>query len=90
MGYINIFVSSDASIFVKNNQLTLKNAVQSVDYPLEDVNSIMIENLQTNISTYTLSKFSENGILAFICGQNHLPCGVILPFFNHYNYNEYF
>ena len=84
MGYINIFVSKDAHVFVKNNQLFLENNDNRVDYPLEDMNSIMIENLGTTISTYTLSKFAEYGILCFICNQNHLPTGVVLPFCEHY------
>ena len=84
MGYINIFVSKNANLSVKNNQLFPKGDDKQIDYPLEDINSIMLENLQTNISTYTLSKISEQNILSFICGQSDLPCGVILPFFNHY------
>ena len=44
----------------------------------------MIENLNTVISTYTLSSLAEKGIVCFICNQNHLPSGVILPFCNHY------
>lgn len=84
MGYINIFVSKDAYIFVKNNQLVLQNSEKNMDYPLEDINSVMIENLNTTISTYTLSQFSINGILVYICNQNHLPCGVVLPFCEHY------
>ncbi len=84
MGYINVFVSSDAKIHVKNNQLIIKNSEKSTDFPLEDVNSVMIENLTTSISTYTLSCFSQRGILCFICDQNHLPSGVILPFCAHY------
>ena len=51
MGYINIFVSNDAHIFVRNNQLFLENKEHKVDYPLEDVNSVMIENLNTTITT---------------------------------------
>lgn len=84
MGYINIFVSKDAYIFVKNNQLFLENSDNAIDYPLEDVNCVMIENLNTTITTYTLSKFSEYGILVYICDQNHLPSGVVLPFCEHY------
>ncbi len=85
MGYINIFVSKDAHIFVKNSQLILENIEKTVDYPLEDINSIMIEDLSTTISTYTLSQFANNGILVYICNQNHLPCGVVLPFCGHYH-----
>lgn len=85
MGYINIFVSKNAHLFVKNNQLVLENPEKTVDYPLEDVNSVMIENLNTTISTYTLSQLSVNGILTYVCNQNHLPCGVVLPFCEHYH-----
>ncbi len=84
MGYINIFVSKSAYMYVKNEQLFLENSENKVDYPLEDINSIMVENLNTTISTYTLSKLSQNGILCFICNQNHLPSGVVLPFCEHY------
>ena len=84
MGYINVYVSKDARIFVKNNQLFLENKEQKVDYPLEDVNCVLIENLNTTISTYTLSMFASFGILCFICNQNHLPSGVVLPFCEHY------
>ena len=84
MAFINVFVSKEAKIYVKNNQLCLENGGNKTDFPLEDVNSVMIENLNTVISTYTLSAFAENGILCFICNQNHLPNGVVLPFFNHY------
>lgn len=85
MGYINIYVSKDAYIYVKNSQLFLENKDKLIDYPLEDINSIMIENLNTTISTYTLSKFAELGILVYVCNQVHLPCGVILPFCEHYH-----
>lgn len=84
MGYINIFVSNDAHISIKSSQLFLKNNQTQVDYPLEDINSVMIESLKTTISTHTLSELAKNGILTFICNPNHLPCGVVLPFCEHY------
>lgn len=84
MAYINIFVSKDAYIYVKNNQLILENPQKTLDYPLEDVNCVMIENINTTISTYTLSQFSTYGILVYICDQTHLPSGVVLPFCEHY------
>ena len=84
MGYINIFVSNDAYMYVKNSQLFLENKQNKVDYPLEDVNSVMIENLNTTISTYTLSQLANKGIVCFVCSQNHLPNGVVLPFCEHY------
>lgn len=84
MGFVNIYVSKDAFIYVKNSQLFFENKDKKIDYSLEDINSIMIENLNTTISTYSLSKFAEFGILVYICNQNHLPNGVVLPYLEHY------
>ena len=84
MGYINIFVSQKAHLSVKNSQLYIKNEEKQQDYPLEDINSVMIENLSSMVSTYTLSKIAEQGILLFVCNQSHLPSGVMLPFCEHY------
>lgn len=84
MGYINIFVSSEANLSIKANQLVLKNSTDEIDYPIEDVNSIMVENQYSNLSTFTLSKIAQHGILLYVCDSSHLPCGVMLPFCQHY------
>lgn len=84
MGYINVYVSSDAHISVQNNSLYLKSNNNEVQYPLEDINCVMIENLKTQITTFTLNAFAEHGILTFICNNNHLPSGLVLPFCEHY------
>ena len=48
MGFINLLVGSDACISIKNKQLFLKNLKNGneIDYPLEDVNSVVIESLE--------------------------------------------
>ena len=84
MAHVNVFVSKSAKIYVKNNQLCLENQENNVDFPLEDVNCVMIENLNTVISTYTLSALAERGILCFICNGTHIPSGILLPFCGHY------
>ena len=42
MAYINVFVSKDAKIYVKNNQLCIESNSGTTDFPLEDLNSVMI------------------------------------------------
>ena len=84
MGYINVFVSKEAHISVKNSQLTLTAKDKKIDYPLEDMNSLMIENAESTLSTYALSSLAEYGILTFVCDKTHLPNGVLLPFCQHY------
>lgn len=84
MGYINVFVNSEAKINIKNNQLTFCGKNKTIDYPLEDLNSVMIDNPKTTVSFATLSKLTDFGILTYVCDDKHLPNGVILPFYNHY------
>ena len=80
MSFINIHVASQAHLSVKNNQLVLTKEGEQIDYPLEDVSSVMIENLQTSISTYTLSKLAQNNVVTYICDEKHMPCACVLPF----------
>lgn len=84
MSFINIHVASQAHMSVKNNQLVLSKEGEQIDYPLEDVSSVMIENLQTSISTYTLSKLAQNNVVTYICDEKHMPCACVLPFNSHY------
>lgn len=85
MGFINLMIESEAHACIKNNQLFLKNIDKQESFPLEDLNSILLESLQTNISTYTLSKLADNGVIVYICDDKHLPNGYLLPFHSHYN-----
>ncbi len=85
MAIYNIFVGSEAHISIKNNQLRLKNLEKEEDYPIEDINSVMIENLQSNITAYTLSKLAENKVIVYFCDEKHLPCAYLLPYYSHYS-----
>ena len=75
MGYINIFLNSDAKINIKNSQLNFVSKDKSMDYPLEDVNCVMIDNPNTVVSFTTLAKLAEYGILTYVCDNKHLPNG---------------
>lgn len=80
MGYINVFVSNPAALSVKNSQLTLKGASGEASYPLEDLNSVLIENLQTTFNGYVLNKIAESGAVLYVCDEKHLPAAIMTPF----------
>lgn len=86
MGYINILVGSDAKIHIKDKQLFLEklNTSEEIDYPLEDINSIVIESQQSIISTKTITDLAEHNIATFFCDQSHLPNTQVLSFNGHY------
>ncbi len=90
MAYLNLFVGSNCHISIKNSQLFLKNDIKQEDFPVEDINSIVIENLQSNISLYTLSFLAKNNVAVFICDEQHLPSAYLLPFNSNYNQTKMF
>lgn len=79
MGYRNIIITKPAKLFVKNNQFIIE------DYaiPLEDINSIMIENQTVSLSAYLIDKITDFGIACYICNEKHNPLSMILPVNRH-------
>lgn len=78
MGYRNIFLLNPARLSVKNEQLIVET-VEKRSVPLEDIECIAIDNLQTDISAYTLMKIAEYGITMYISNSLHHPVSVLLP-----------
>lgn len=90
MAFYNLFVGSEAHISVKNNQLKLKNIEKEEIYPVEDINSIIIENLQSSITTFTLSKLAQSKVVVYLCDEKHLPCAYLLPYYSHFSQSKIF
>lgn len=77
MSYRNIFIESNMKLSVKDEQLVIFQD-EETKVPLEDINCIIIDNMQTNISSYLLSKISEHNIMMYICNSKHLPTTMVL------------
>ena len=82
MAFINIFISKPAKLNIKNKQLEVVSEITK-SFPIEDINSIIIDSLQVNITAYTLSELIENKVAIVMCNQQHLPNGIMLPCNNH-------
>jgi CRISPR-associated protein Cas1 len=82
MGYRNLVIASDVHLYNRNGQLEISGlGVHKV--PLEDVKSIVLENLSSQVTVSTLQRLVDCGAAVYICDDKHLPSAVILPFFQH-------
>lgn len=79
MGFVNLFLSSPCKLTIKNRQLCVQGDCEH-KYPLEDLNSIMVENNQCNVSSSALQSLAQNGVATFFCDKKHMPNGVLVPF----------
>lgn len=82
MAFKNLFIESNVRLSVKNEQLVVLNNEEHT-IPLEDINSICIDSLRTNITTYTLNKIVEHDIILYVCDEKHLPKGMLLSVNNY-------
>lgn len=77
MAFKNLYIESNVHISVKNEQLVISNE-EDYTFPLEDINSICLDSLRTNISVYSLNKITEHDIILYICDEKHMPTSVLL------------
>lgn len=82
MAYRNLVIENTAQLRLKNAQLVITTDKQHT-VPLEDVNSILLENQQTTITIATLAKIAQTGITVYVCDAKHTPCGILMPFAQH-------
>lgn len=82
MAFRNIYIENPARLSIKNKQLVIS---QDSDYtiPVSDIQSIVIDNLQTSLTAPTISFLAENQVALYTCNRQHLPCAVLMPLGNH-------
>lgn len=76
MGYRHIMISSADTLRVRTNQLVIDDLHK---VPIEDIDSVLIENPRTNITAYLLQKLADEGVCVFFCDEKHMPNAVLTP-----------
>lgn len=73
-----VFLSS------RNKQLVIKKDGASLaTIPCEDIQLLMLDAPNSSISHGALSQLLENNASLVVCGRNHLPAGILIPFSTH-------
>lgn len=55
-----VYVSQGQQLNIKNNWLIIKDDSKNSAIPLDDIQALIIDNLQTMISSYTLCMLAKN------------------------------
>ena len=82
MGYRVLFLANPVKLSVKNEQLMIDNG-EITRFPLEDIECIVCDTTQLNITARLLTKFAEYAITFYITDSGHHPSGVFLPVSRH-------
>jgi len=85
MRYINILFTKARVLTIKDNRLQIIDSEgQLKHYPLEDINSLVLEHRQMSLSARVLSECAAHGIALFVCDDKFTPNGVLTPFNSHF------
>ncbi len=84
MGYKTLLFSTPCKLRVKNFQLVYQpENNEEITIPLEDISTIVLENMQIEVTNYLLSMCGEYNITLFSCDKKHQPNVVLTPFYQH-------
>lgn len=80
-----VYVSVGESITVVDNWLFIKNKQgEESKIPVDDIYTLLLENVHTRISVYALQYLSRRGVNVVCCDDKYMPACNIIPFVEHY------
>lgn len=78
MAWRVIAIENPAKLSLKDNKLVINQGTE-VALPLEDIDTLVIDNCEVVLTANILSAFAEFGLNVLVCDANHLPSTAILP-----------
>lgn len=83
MAWRIVTIENAARLSVKNNQLLILQNEEEVKIPIEDIDTLIIDNYGVNLTTNLLNELTFQSVSVVICDQKHLPTTVVLPYSQH-------
>lgn len=78
MGWRILHLQNPGTLKLKDNSLIYTGPENRVKVPLEDIDTVIIDNLSQQITGPLLSEFAKRAIQLIVCDEKHLPCGTLV------------
>lgn len=73
-----------AHLSTRHEQLILERGGREISRaPCEDLGMVVVDHQQATYTHAALAKLAEAGAVLVVCGRDHLPAAVLLPFTSH-------
>lgn len=72
MAYRNVFIVNKSKLYIKDNHLVIDNG-DIVAIPINDIKSLVIENIHSQISVKAIIELTRNDINVIFCNEKHCP-----------------
>ena len=88
MAWRGLHISQPARLSLEQGRIRVRQGEDAdgdpLSFPLEDVAWVILDDGRSTLSARLIAACMEAGTPLVFCDQRHLPCGVALPFHQHY------
>jgi CRISP-associated protein Cas1 len=87
MNWKTIVLRDNDGLKFDNNQITLVNKKENtkLQFSLEEINCIILENSHALITSHLLSKLAENNVSLIVTNEKHDPTGLLISLNQHFS-----
>lgn len=89
MAFRVVLIENEVNIKLKLNNLIVIKEDKEIWIPIDDISTIVVDNLKINISSRMFSTLADNNVGVVICNQEHLPIGFFSSYDNHSRISKY-
>ena len=82
MAWRVVSIENPAQLSLRDNRIVIKQD-EEVSLPLEDIDTLLLDNYAISISANLLSELSRNKVTTILCDDKHLPASILVPFSQH-------
>lgn len=88
MGFRTVVIKNKAKLEYTLNYLVIRGETE-VKIPLSDINTLIIQNIQTCITSALIAKITSNKIKLIFCDEKNNPCSELVGYYQNYsNYSK--
>lgn len=85
MAWRGLHISQPSRLSLKSRRLVVEQEEdEPFSFPLEDIAWVVVDTPQATASAALMSACNQAGIPVIYSDEKHIPCGVLLPFHQHY------
>jgi len=78
-----LLIENKTAVTLKNRQLVLKSETREATVPIEEIGFLVIDHPEIYLSIPAINFLTENNTAIIICGNNHMPTGMMLNLNSH-------
>ncbi len=88
MGFRTVVIKNRAKLEYSLNYLVIRGD-QEIKIPLSDINNILIQNIQSCLTSALIAKIISNKIKLIFCDEKNNPCSELVGYYQNYsNYSK--